>query len=108
MTAGSESVFGPGSLLEGNYSCAGIMRIEGRAKGKISVRGTIVIAKDARVEGDIEAEDIVVAGILTGTVLAHGSIRLASSAKVKAALRCKSFSLEEGALFNGDVVGFPA
>jgi cytoskeletal protein CcmA (bactofilin family) len=108
MTTNSESVFGPGSLLEGDFSCTGLLRIEGKAKGKIKVDGTLVIAKDAGVEGDIEAHDVVVAGILTGTAVAHGNIRLAASAKVKASLRCKSLALDEGALFNGDVSGFPA
>lgn len=104
MKKGSESVFAPDSILDGSYSCSGLLRIEGRARGKISVDGNLVIAREARVEADIEARDVVVAGTLSGSVRAEKSIRLAKTAKVRADLSCLVFSIEEGALFQGDVL----
>jgi len=104
MKKGSESVFGPDSFLDGSYSCSGLLRIEGRARGRISVDGNLVIAREARVEADIEARDVVVAGTLSGSVKAEKSVRLAETAKVRANLSCRIFSMEEGALFQGDVL----
>ena len=103
MKKGTESVFSPDSFLDGDYSCSGLLRIEGRARGKISVDGALVIAKEARVDADIEAQDVIVAGILMGSVKAEKSIRLTETAKVKARLSSRAFSMEEGALFEGDV-----
>ncbi len=105
MKNGTESVFSPDSFLEGDYSCSGLLRIEGRARGKISVNGSLVIAEEARVEADIEAQDVIVAGILIGSIKAEKSIRLTQSAKVRARLSSPVFSLEEGALFEGTVTG---
>lgn len=108
MKKGSESVFGAEAFLEGFYSCSGLLRIEGRARGKISVDGSLVIATEARVEADIEAQHVVVAGILVGSIKAEKSIRITQTAKVRASLSSPVFSLEQGALFEGTVTGASA
>lgn len=107
MKKGAESVFSPNSFLEGDYSCSGLLRIEGRAKGRISVDGSLVIAEEARVEAAIKAREVVVAGILVGSIEAEKSIRLTRTARVKAKLFSPVFSLEQGALFEGDVFNTP-
>ncbi|MDD3982068.1 MAG: polymer-forming cytoskeletal protein, partial [Spirochaetales bacterium] len=103
MKKGAESVFGPDSFLDGDYSCSGLLRIEGRARGKISIDGALVIAQEARVEADIEAQDVIVAGILISSIKAKKSIRLTETAKVRARLSSRVFSMEQGALFEGEV-----
>jgi cytoskeletal protein CcmA (bactofilin family) len=107
MKKGAESVFGPDSFLEGSYSCSGLLRIEGQARGKIIVDGNLVIATEARGEADIEAREVVVAGMLSGSIKAEKSIRLTETAKVWASLSSRIFSMEEGALFKGDVLSLP-
>ena len=42
-----ECVVGKGSRFEGDFSCAGLLRIEGECVGKISVSGFLVIARGA-------------------------------------------------------------
>jgi len=105
MKKGAESVFSPESLFEGDYSCSGLLRIEGRARGRIFVDGSLVIAEEARVEAVVEARDVVVAGILVGSIKAEKSIRLTETAEVRARLSSAVFSMEDGALFEGEVAG---
>lgn len=99
----SECLVGKGALLEGTFSCSGLLRIEGGCTGELSVLGTLVIAEGASVEAAIDADNIVVAGRLRGTVSARNSVRLASTANVRADITTPRFALEDGGLFFGTV-----
>ena len=99
----SECLIGKGARLEGKYSCVGLMRVEGECIGELSVRGTLIIAEGAKVQANIQADDVVVAGRLRGTVSARNSVRLASTANIRADITTPSFALEDGGLFLGTV-----
>ncbi|MFZ3109233.1 MAG: polymer-forming cytoskeletal protein [Rectinemataceae bacterium] len=99
----SECLVGKGARLEGTFSCSGFLRIEGECSGELSVRGALVIIEGARVEAAIDADDVIVAGMLRGTVLARHSVRLASTASVRADITTPRFALEDGGLFSGTV-----
>lgn len=101
----SASVIGKGSRLEGSLSCLGLLRLEGECVGKLSATGTLVIAEGAKAEADIEADDIIVAGKVSGLIKGRKSVRLASTAQVKADIQSPGFMLEDGALFLGSVLG---
>lgn len=101
----SECVIGKGSRLEGTFTCAGLLRIEGESVGKLIVSGTLVVTEGARVEADAEAEDIIVASSFKGSLKARNSVRLAPTAKVRANVTSRSFKLEDGGLFQGSVSG---
>jgi len=45
--------------------------------------------------------------MLSGSIKAEKSIRLTETAKVWASLSSRIFSMEEGALFKGDVLSLP-
>lgn len=105
MSGISECLIGKGSRLEGNFSCAGLLRIEGECIGKLSVAGTLVIAEGAEVDADVVADNVVVAGRVRGTISAKDSIHLTSTARVKADLKSRRFKLDEGGLFLGGVSG---
>jgi cytoskeletal protein CcmA (bactofilin family) len=99
----SECLVGKGARFEGKYSCAGLMRVEGECIGELSVRGTLIIAEGASVRANIQADDVVVAGRLRGTVSARNSVRLASTANTRADITTPCFALEDGGLFLGTV-----
>lgn len=97
----SECLIGKGSLMEGRLSCKGLIRVDGGCKGYLSTEGTLVIAEDARVEAEIEAGDVIIAGFVSGTIMARNSVCLMSTARVKAEIRSRRFKIESGGLFQG-------
>lgn len=99
----SECLVGKGARLEGRFSCSGLLRIEGECSGELAVQGTLIIVQGAKVQADVQADDIVVAGILRGTISARKSVRLASTASVVADIRTPRFALDDGGLFWGTV-----
>jgi len=100
----SECLVGKGSLMEGRLSCKGLIRVDGGCRGHLSTEGTLVIAEGAAVEADIEAGDVIIAGFVSGTIAARNSVQLTSTAKVKAEIRSRRFSIEAGGLFRGNVI----
>lgn len=104
---GSESLIGKGCRFEGNFACVGMLRIEGECVGAISVTGSLVIAQGARVEAEIEADDVIIAGSAKGKITARHSVILASTSRVKADISARGFTLEDGGLYSGAVSGIP-
>ncbi|HWR12720.1 MAG TPA: polymer-forming cytoskeletal protein [Rectinemataceae bacterium] len=101
----SACVIGKGSRLEGTLSCVGLLRLEGECVGKLGATGTLVIAEGAKADAEIEADDVIVAGTVNGSIVGRNFVRLTASAKVKADIQSPRFKLEDGALFLGAVSG---
>jgi hypothetical protein len=66
--SGSESHIAPDLVIEGKIEGAGHVRIAGRFKGDINVRGDLTIEHGAKVNGSVRAERVTIAGELTGNV----------------------------------------
>ena len=56
------------------------------------------------VDGDIMTEDAVVAGHVTGTLVAGSRLELQSTSRIDGDVRARRMRLEEGALLNGTVL----
>jgi cytoskeletal protein CcmA (bactofilin family) len=97
-----ECLIGRGSLMDGRLSCKGMIRVEGECRGRLSTDGTLVIAEGARVEAEIEAENVIIAGFAGGTISARNFVHIASTARVRAEIRSRRFKIEAGGLFEGN------
>ncbi len=58
--------------------------------------GTAAIADGARVEGDVQADALEIAGILIGDAVTSGPIAVRSGASVRGALKGAQVSIEPG------------
>ncbi len=101
MPDGGLSIIGPGMTVVGDLVTGGTLRIEGRVQGNVQVAGTVVIGKDAVVEGEVVAEDAIVSGSVDGSLLARSRIEVHATARVAGDLRARSMQLDEGAVLNG-------
>ncbi len=77
------------------------LRINGSFEGDLSTKGNLVIGKNAVVNADIKGDSIVVFGTFSGNITAKKELKLMSSAKMDANITTISFSIEDGAIFNG-------
>jgi len=76
------SVIGPGMEITGDIKCDGTVRIEGRVKGSIKATKSVVVGKGGTVSGDVETQDVVVAGCVNGTVVGSSRVELQETCKV--------------------------
>lgn len=101
--AASTSIIGRGSELTGDLEGSGQLRVEGKVDGTIRMDGEVQVASEGSVEGRIEADEVVAAGSVSGTIAARGAVRLEDGCQVDADVHCPVLELEEGGRLNGRV-----
>ena len=96
------TVISKGVKIEGKLSCSGSIRLDGEVKGDISSQSTVIIGENGRVNGQINADNITIGGKVTGTVKAKEKLVLDAKANLQGDVFSKTFSVESGAVFNGN------
>jgi cytoskeletal protein CcmA (bactofilin family) len=85
--------------ITGNLQSEGEVQVDGRIKGDIRC-AHLTVGKDAIVDGNITAEEVVVRGRVSGVIRANRVI-LQDTAHVESEILHKRLSIEEGAEFDG-------
>jgi len=95
------SVIGPGMQIVGDIKCDGTVRVEGQVEGSIKATKSVVVGKGGTVKGDIETQDVVVAGAVTGTVVGASRVELQETCRVEGDIRSRRVKLDEGGRVEG-------
>lgn len=104
--AGSEttlSIISAGTVITGDISCGGVLKVEGRIDGSVLQARQVMLAKEGAIHGDVTAHEIVVGGVIDGSVTASDRLELQTSAVVNGDIATKSIVVMEGARINGGV-----
>jgi cytoskeletal protein CcmA (bactofilin family) len=97
----AELELGPETEFEGLVLLHGPTRIEGRIRGEIRSEDRVWLGPDARVEGRIDAVEVVVEGAVEGDLRASRSIKLRPSARMRGSLESPRLQLDEGSQLEG-------
>jgi cytoskeletal protein CcmA (bactofilin family) len=97
------SIIGPGMRVEGDCFTEGTLRIEGEVTGTVHAGKAVVVGKDGAVLGDVATHDAVVAGRVTGTLLAASRLEVQATARIEGEVHTRRLQLEDGAVLNGAV-----
>lgn len=92
---------GAGTNYHGKLNFQGSVRIDGTFTGEVESDGTLVIGKDAVVEGTILVGQLVLSGRLTGEVEAREKVSLKKTADMKGDIRTPVLIMDEGAVLEG-------
>ena len=87
--------------FQGTIKIQGSVRVDGTVTGDLISSHTVTVGTTGVIEGNINAEDIIVAGRVKGTLTARGKIMLESSAQFDGDLTATKLSVVEGAVFRG-------
>jgi cytoskeletal protein CcmA (bactofilin family) len=83
----------------------GVLEFSGHFTGNISsLDGTLLIAENAEINGQIEVGMAVIEGTVNGDIAARDSIKLDSHAKIRGKINSPSLSITYGAIFEGGCV----
>ncbi|MFW6389772.1 MAG: bactofilin family protein [Halanaerobiales bacterium] len=96
-----ETILGAGTVIEGDISTKGSLRIEGKVKGNIKAEGDLYIGENGKIEKEIKARNVIIAGSVNGNIIAAKKIELLPAGKLKGDIQTKVLKIEEGAVFNG-------
>jgi cytoskeletal protein CcmA (bactofilin family) len=101
--AKSESLIAPDLTIEGKIEGTGHVRIAGRFKGDVDVRGDLTIESGAQVTGSIRAEKVAVAGDLIGNVESATHVDLLQSGSLTGDLKAATLTVAAGSRMRGQV-----
>ncbi|MDP2604806.1 MAG: polymer-forming cytoskeletal protein [Deltaproteobacteria bacterium] len=98
-----ESVFGTGVSIDGKIEGDGDVRIAGKFKGEIQIKGDLTIEKGARITAKINAETVTIGGEVEGNVLASSHVELLETAQLIGDLKGSTLTVAAGSRMRGHV-----
>jgi cytoskeletal protein CcmA (bactofilin family) len=101
------TILGPDATFKGELTYEKGMRLHGKLEGKIGTPGRLHIAKEAKMQADVEAGAITVEGDVHGNLSAGDRIELKQSARYEGDLRSSRLVVDEGAILVGHVTVGP-
>ncbi|MFQ5817525.1 MAG: polymer-forming cytoskeletal protein [Terriglobia bacterium] len=90
-----------GVKLEGTLEVAGAFRIDGEVKGKVVCQEQLIVGETGRVEGEVAAALLSVAGHVEGTVTGRTRIEIVASGVVEGELHTPCLVIEAGGVIEG-------
>ena len=97
------TILGPDANFKGEMSFEKGLRLQGRFEGKMNTPGRLHIAKEARMQADVDCGALTIEGDVKGNLSANDRIELKSTARYEGDLRASKLTVDEGAIFNGHV-----
>ncbi|WP_027721831.1 bactofilin family protein [Maridesulfovibrio zosterae] len=94
---------GSGTDYQGKLNFQGAVRIDGNFNGEVESEGTLVVGKEARVQGVLRVGQLVLSGRVNGEVYASEKAVLHKTANLQGDLVTPVLVVEEGAVLEGRV-----
>lgn len=96
------TTFGSETNFTGNLTFKTSLKICGEFKGNIKTEGYLEIAPEAKVEAEIEAGSIKIAGMLKGNINKSDKVVLINPAQMYGNITTKVLKIEDGVIFQGE------
>ena len=87
--------------IKGNIKFTGELTFEGKLDGEIQTDGTLLLGDTAVINGNINAETVVVRGKVNGNITAKEKIEIKTKAELFGDIRASKLTVEEGVTFVG-------
>jgi len=107
------SLIGATTTVTGNIEFSGGLRIDGTVKGSVHCvdgekGGMLVVSENGRIEGEVRAGHLVVAGRIDGPVCAANLIELQPKARISGDVRYRALEMHHGAVVEGMMIHLSA
>jgi cytoskeletal protein CcmA (bactofilin family) len=95
-------VVAPGTTIEGKFTAAENVRLDGTVKGEVKCAQRLVMGETGKVEGNIRTKDAIIMGTIEGELVADGTLHLKNTANIRGTITAKFMVVDEGARYFGD------
>ncbi len=93
-----------GISIKGEISGKENLFIDGEVQGSIRLTsGSVTVGPNGRVTADIEADEVVVRGKVKGALRGRERVQIGQTAEVTGDVATRRISIEEGAMFHGNI-----
>ena len=91
-----------GTSLVGEIQSDSNLRVDGRVKGTINVRGRLIVGQSVVIEGEVTCQSSDIEGTVLGRVNCQDLLSLKATAKLQGDINTKKLAIEPGAVFTGN------
>jgi cytoskeletal protein CcmA (bactofilin family) len=98
-----DTVIGVGVSIKGELRGEGALTLLGQFEGDIALNGSVHIGPEARVDANITAGEITIAGVVRGNLAAAGRVEVLGRGSLTGSLKSESLSAGSGATVKGEV-----
>ena len=95
------TLVGNGTVIEGTLNVSSSIRVDGKVKGRINCSDTLLVGKTGVVEASVKVKSATVGGRVEGDIEAQDVVILEGKSTVMGDVTTKKLIIEEGAVFNG-------
>ena len=97
----SINIINEGTLIKGDISANGDIRIDGELIGNIDAKGRLVIGPKGKVDGEINCSNIEISGYIKGKITVSEILTMKASAHIYGDVVAGKLSVEPGSIFTG-------
>jgi cytoskeletal protein CcmA (bactofilin family) len=90
-----------GVRFEGTLEASGVFRVDAQMKGNLLSSHSLTLGEDARVEGQIEGNHVVIFGKFDGVIFAKGRVEIQAKGVVTGEIHTPCLVIEAGGIFDG-------
>jgi cytoskeletal protein CcmA (bactofilin family) len=99
--SGTVNIIGAGTLIVGDITTGGDIRIDGTLQGTLQVKGRLVLGGSGKIEGEVSCTHADISGAVNGKISVSDLLALKSSAQITGEIVTNKLSIEPGANFSG-------
>jgi len=99
----STTTIGTGITIKGELRGEGTLTMLGQFEGDIVLEGTLHVGPEARVDANISARAIVVAGVVRGNLSADTRVEILPTGALTGTVKSGSFTAADGATVKGEI-----
>ncbi|AWG42636.1 hypothetical protein CR532_01265 [Candidatus Borreliella tachyglossi] len=96
-----KTIIGKDDFFKGELNSNNFIRIDGDFIGAINSTKRVIVGETGRIKSNINANEVVVSGIVLGNIHASNKIKIFGSGCIIGNISCRSIEVEEGAIIDG-------
>ncbi|MGB6626136.1 MAG: polymer-forming cytoskeletal protein, partial [Candidatus Acidiferrales bacterium] len=90
-----------GVSIEGKITIGGMFRVDGHVKGSIISEHGLLLGENAKVEGQIDANDVTIAGRFDGNIFAKQRVEIQAKGVVTGEIHSPCLVIQPGGVLDG-------
>jgi cytoskeletal protein CcmA (bactofilin family) len=95
------NIISEGTLIKGDVSASGDIRIDGELVGNINAKGRVVVGPKGKVDGEVDCNNIEISGFVKGKITVSELLTMKASAQIYGEIIAGKLSVEPGSVFTG-------
>ncbi|HUO50982.1 MAG TPA: polymer-forming cytoskeletal protein [Gemmatimonadaceae bacterium] len=99
----SLSIIAAGTVIDGDITTEGVIRIEGRVQGSVRAGRQVLVGRQGEVQGDVTTREAVVGGKVQGAITASERLEVQGTSTIIGDITTKAIAVIEGGKINGTV-----